>query len=74
MKRRIGEPVAQIQAAERAAQASMNELVGEIRNSIQYFASLPGRLPVSRVLVTGGGSELHGLQLHARGPGPAAGC
>ena len=62
VKRRIGEPVAQMQAAERAAQASMTELVGEIRNSIQYFASLPGRLPVSRVLVTGGGSELHGLQ------------
>ncbi len=39
----------------------MIELVGEIRNLIQYFASLPGRLPVSRVLVTGGGSALHGL-------------
>ena len=39
----------------------MAELVAEIRNSIQYFASLPGRLPVSRVLVTGGGSDLHGL-------------
>ncbi len=62
VKRRIGEPIAQMQAAERAAQATMNELVGEIRNSIQYFASLPGRLPVSRVLVTGGGSELAGLQ------------
>ena len=61
VKRRIGEPIAQMQAAERAAQASMNELVGEIRNSIQYFASLPGRLPVSRVLITGGGSELGGL-------------
>ena len=61
MKRRIGEPIPQMMAAERAAQASMNELVGEIRNSIQYFASLPGRLPVSRVLVTGGGSELSGL-------------
>jgi type IV pilus assembly protein PilM len=61
VKRRIGEPVAQMQAADRAAQVSMNELVGEIRNSIQYFASLPGRLPVSRVLVTGGGSELSGL-------------
>ena len=73
VKRRIGEPVAQMQAAERAAQASMNELVGEIRNSIQYFASLPGRLPVSRVLVTGGGSELYGLQSHARGPGAASG-
>jgi type IV pilus assembly protein PilM len=61
VKRRIGESTPQMMAAERGAQASMNELVGEIRNSIQYFASLPGRLPVSRVLVTGGGSELSGL-------------
>jgi len=61
VKQRIGEPTAQMQAAENAAQTSMNELVGEIRNSIQYFASLPGRLPVSRVLVTGGGSELYGI-------------
>ncbi len=36
----------------------MAELVGEIRNSIQYFASLPGRAPISRVLLTGGGSRL----------------
>ena len=61
MKRRLGEESAQLQTAQRAAQASMAELVGEIRNSIQYFASLPGRLPVSRVLVTGGGSSLYGL-------------
>jgi len=61
LKRRLGEPIPQVQAAERTAQPSMNELVTEIRNSIQYFASLPGRLPVSRVLVTGGGSYLHGL-------------
>jgi len=61
LKRRLGEPTPQVQAAERSAQPSMNELVGEIRNSIQYFASLPGRLPVSRVLITGGGSYLFGL-------------
>ncbi len=61
LKRRIGDEDAQLQTAERAAQASMADLVGEIRNSIQYFASLPGRLPVSRVLVTGGGSALYGL-------------
>ena len=48
LKRRLGEPVPQVQAAERAARASMSELVGEIRNSIQYFASLPGRAPISR--------------------------
>ena len=71
VKRRIGEASAQIQAAERAAQSSMNELVGEIRNSIQYFASLPGRLPVSRVLVTGGGSELFGLLPMLRRRSPA---
>jgi type IV pilus assembly protein PilM len=61
VKRRIGEQALQMQTAERASQASMNELVGEIKNSIQYFASLPGRLPVSRVLLTGGGSDLYGF-------------
>ena len=61
LKYRLGEESHQVQAAERVAQPSMLELVDEIRNSIQYFASLPGRLPVSQVLVTGGGSELHGL-------------
>jgi len=61
IKYRFGEDSNQIQAAERVAQPSMLELVDEIRNSIQYFASLPDRLPVSRILVTGGGSELHGL-------------
>ncbi|MGO9030085.1 MAG: type IV pilus assembly protein PilM [Acidimicrobiales bacterium] len=61
LKRRLGEPTPQVQAAERTAQPSINDLVTEIRNSIQYFASLPGRLPVSRVLITGGGSYLHGL-------------
>jgi type IV pilus assembly protein PilM len=61
LKRRLGEPIPQVQAAERAARASMAELVGEIRNSIQYFASLPGRAPIARVLLTGGGSRLSGL-------------
>jgi type IV pilus assembly protein PilM len=61
LKYRLGEDSHQFQAAERVAQPSMLELVDEIRNSIQYFASLPGRLPVSQVLVTGGGCELHGL-------------
>jgi type IV pilus assembly protein PilM len=61
IKYKFGEDSTQIQAAEQIAQASMLELVDEIRNSIQYFASLPGRLPVSQILVTGGGSELRGL-------------
>lgn len=61
LKRRIGEENPQLQSAERAAQPTIVELVGEIKNSIQYFASLPGRAPVSRVVLTGGGSALHGL-------------
>ncbi len=73
LKRRLGEPVPQVQAAERAARASMAELVGEIRNSIEYFASLPGRAPISRVLLTGGGSRVGGLvetlQAQVRIPG-----
>jgi type IV pilus assembly protein PilM len=43
VKRRLGEPLPQVQAAERAVQASIEELVAEIRNSVQYFASLAGR-------------------------------
>ncbi|MBF6555298.1 MAG: type IV pilus assembly protein PilM [Acidimicrobiales bacterium] len=61
LKRRIGDEGGQQRSGAGAAQASMAELVGEIRNSIQYFASLPGRPPISRVLVTGGGSALNGL-------------
>ena len=61
LKRRLGEATPQVQAAGQSAQATMAELVGEVRNSIQYYASLPGRMPVARVLVTGGGSYLAGL-------------
>ncbi len=61
VKRRMGEDSAQMQAASRAAMTSMQDLVSEIKNSVQYFASLPGRLPVGRVLVTGGGTDLEGF-------------
>ncbi len=61
LKRRLGEGTPQVQSALRPAEASINDVVGEIRNSIQYFTSLPGRSPVARVLVTGGGSYLFGL-------------
>jgi len=55
-------------SAESAVQATIQGLVGEIRSSIQYFASLQGRAPIVRVLVTGGGSLLRGLipQLQAQ--------
>jgi len=42
-------------------QPAISELVGEIRNSVQYFATLPGRVPIARVLLTGGGARLRGL-------------
>jgi type IV pilus assembly protein PilM len=61
IKRRMADDSSQMQAAAKAAQPSMQDLVSEIKNSIQYFASLPGRLPVSRVLVTGGGADLFGF-------------
>ncbi len=72
VKRRLGEPIPQVQAAERAVREPIAELVSEIRNSVQYFASLPGRAPVARIMMTGGGSRLRGLveqlQLQARVP------
>jgi type IV pilus assembly protein PilM len=61
IKLRLGDGSAQAQAAESAVQASIQGLVGEIRSSIQYFASLQGRAPIVRVLVTGGGSLLRGF-------------
>jgi len=61
LKRRLGEGSPQVQSAEQAVQASITELVGEIRNSVQYFATLPGRVPIARVLLTGGGARLRGL-------------
>ncbi len=61
LKRRLGEASPQVQSAESAVQAAIAELVGEIRNSVQYFATLPGRVPIARVLLTGGGARLRGL-------------
>ena len=61
LKRRLGEPTPQVQAAQQSIQATVDDLISEIRNSVQYFATLPGRLPVSQILITGGGSSLHGF-------------
>jgi type IV pilus assembly protein PilM len=61
LKRRLGDPTPQVHAAQQAIQPTVDNLISEIRNSVQYFATLPGRLPVSQILVTGGGSSLHGF-------------
>jgi type IV pilus assembly protein PilM len=61
VKRRLGSAQAEVQTAERAVQPTIGELVAEIRSSIQYFASLPGRSPIAGVTVTGAGARLRGL-------------
>ncbi len=68
LKRRLGEGSSQVQSAESAVQPNIAELVAEIRNSIQYFATLPGRAPITQVALTGGGARLRGLikQLRAQ--------
>jgi type IV pilus assembly protein PilM len=68
IKLRLGEGSPQVQSAEQAVQPVIHALVAEIRSSIQYFASLPDRAPIVRVLVTGGGSLLRGFipQLQAQ--------
>jgi type IV pilus assembly protein PilM len=61
LKRRLGQPEAHDTRAVSAVAGAVSELSGEIHNSIRYFASLPGRNAVSRVLVTGGGGRTVGL-------------
>jgi len=61
LKRRLGLPEAHDTRAVSAVAAAVSELSGEIHNSIRYFASLPGRSAVSRILVTGGGGRTVGL-------------
>lgn len=61
IKRRLGGAGTELSSAERAVQPTIGELVGEIRNSIQYFASLPGRSAITSVTVTGAGTRLRSL-------------
>jgi type IV pilus assembly protein PilM len=61
MKCHLGVADPQVRSAESAVEPTIGELVGEIRSSIQYFASLPGRSPIAGVIVTGAGSRLRGL-------------
>ena len=61
MKRNLGAAEPHVRSAERAVEPTIVELVGEIRSSIQYFASLPDRFPIAGVTITGAGSRLRGL-------------
>ncbi len=62
VKRKLGEPGLHDTRAESATSGAVEELVGEIHNSIRFFSSLPGRLVPTRVLVTGGGARTAGFQ------------
>jgi type IV pilus assembly protein PilM len=61
-KRNLDQSGPHIRAAASAASEASTSLVGEIRSSIEYYATLPGRSEIRRVTLTGGGSRLNGLQ------------
>jgi type IV pilus assembly protein PilM len=60
-KRNLDKPGPHIRAAAGAAADASNSLISEIRNSIDYYSTLPGRGDVQQVVVTGGGSRLVGF-------------
>jgi cell division ATPase FtsA len=61
LKRHLDEPGPQIRTATMAASEASTSLVGEIRSSIEYYSTLPGRSEIRKVTITGGGSRLSGL-------------
>jgi type IV pilus assembly protein PilM len=60
-KRNLDESAPQIRVALGAARDASMSLINELRSSIDYYASLTGRSPVRRVVLTGGGSRLSGF-------------
>jgi len=61
LKRNLDDPSAHNRAALVAAREASMSLIAELRSSIDYYATLTGRSPVRRVVVTGGGSRLAGF-------------
>jgi type IV pilus assembly protein PilM len=61
-KRNLDQQGPHIRAAASAANEASTSLVGEIRSSIEYYSTLPGRSEIRKVTLTGGGSRLNGLQ------------
>ncbi len=62
LKKRIGyDDSPQVQAATRATESSIKELIDEVKNSLRFYSSLPNGGQVARMLVTGGGSRLKGF-------------
>ncbi len=59
-KRRLAYPGNHDTLAAGACERAVSELVVEIHNSIRFFSSLPGRQPVGRIQITGGGARSPG--------------
>lgn len=60
-KRNLDQSGPHIRAAAAAANDAATSLIAEIRSSIDYYSTLPGRAEIRRVTLTGGGSRLSGL-------------
>jgi type IV pilus assembly protein PilM len=60
-KRNLDQSGPHIRAAATAANEAATSLIAEIRSSIEYYSTLPGRSEIRRVTLTGGGSRLSGL-------------
>jgi type IV pilus assembly protein PilM len=60
-KRNLDQAGPHIRAASTAATEASNSLIAEIRSSIEYYSTLPGRSDVRKITLTGGGSRLSGL-------------
>jgi type IV pilus assembly protein PilM len=60
-KRNLDQTGPHIRAAAAAAGEAAASLVAEIRSSVEYYSTLPGRRDVRRVTLTGGGSRLAGF-------------
>jgi type IV pilus assembly protein PilM len=60
-KRNLDQTGPHIRAAAAAAAEAAASLVAEIRSSVEYYSTLPGRREVRRVTLTGGGSRLAGF-------------
>ncbi len=61
IKQNLDGSVPHVHVALGAARDASMSLIGELRSSIDYYATLTGRSPVRRVVVTGGGSRLSGF-------------
>lgn len=68
LKRELAFPGQHDEGAVNAVARVVEQLADEVRSSLRYFGSMPGRTAPVRVLVTGGGARTVGLldQLRAR--------